>query len=148
MPYLIHPRGEAMEPGYTLVADDYEPQPGEVVLQVPPETGEVWDAAAGALRPRTEAEELERGKVEKVDNFARLAVDDLRPYVTGEHGDREMLFIVAKHVKALYDAQGIPADPRLAALIETGEKAMSKLGEIEAAGSAEELEAVEWEEPS
>jgi hypothetical protein len=42
----------------------------------------------------------------------------------------------------------MPADPRLSALIETGEKAMSKLEEVEAATTVEELEGIEWEEIS
>jgi hypothetical protein len=85
-----------------LVEED-APIPAGCVSARPPEgfyspkwTGSTW------VEGKPEAEILEAARVTKIDSFAGKAVDDLRPYVTGEHGDREMLFIVAKHVKALF----------------------------------------------
>jgi hypothetical protein len=130
-----------------VLLEDGAPLPVGCVEDRPPEglyfpkwTGSAW------VEGKPESEILADTKAQKIDEFARLAVDDLRPYVTGEHGDREMLLVVAKHVKALYDAQGIPTDPRLQALVSTGEKAMSKLAEIEQAATVAELASVEWEE--
>jgi hypothetical protein len=132
-----------------VLLEDGEATPQGCIESRPPEgfyspkwTGSEW------VEGKPQAEILDDAKEQKINTFAAVAVDELRPYVTGEHGDREMLFVVAKHVKALFDAQGIPVDPRLSALTSTGEKAMTKLTEIEAAGSVEELEAIGWEEPS
>jgi hypothetical protein len=138
--------------GYFLedvLLEDGAPLPASCIESRPPAGfhSPRW-AVSEWVEGKPEAEIVEDLKAQKIDAFARLAVDDLRPYVTGEHGDREMLFVVAKHVKALFDAQGMPADPRLTALIETGDKAMSKLEEVEAAATVEELEGIEWEETS
>ena len=146
MPYALKPE-DGKVPAWRAIKDASDAEAGEVVVQEPPAPGEVWDASENALRPRTEAEQLEEAKAQKVDSFAAKAVDELRPYVTGEHGDREMLYLAAKHIKALFDAQGLETDPRLDALISTGDKAMQKKEAIGQASTSEDLEAIEWEQP-
>jgi hypothetical protein len=62
--YLLHPRGDGEEPGYSLVADDYEASVGEVVVDEDP-SGKVWDGPVGELRARTASEDLAYAKAQK-----------------------------------------------------------------------------------
>jgi hypothetical protein len=62
--YLLYLRGDGEEPGYSLVADDYQPQASETVVSESPE-GKVWDASSSSLRERTAAEELSNAKASK-----------------------------------------------------------------------------------
>lgn len=144
MPYLIHPRGDGREPGWSLVSDGHEPQAGEVLVDEMPVPGEVWDEATGALREKGEAERLAEAKAEKVEAFARRGVADLAPLFTPGVGRDETALLVASHVLAICEALNIAPDPRLTAVVQTGEKALAKKAEVEAAATPEEVEGIAW----
>jgi hypothetical protein len=89
---------------------------------------------------------LSAKKAHKVDDFACRAVEDLEPYFTEGHGDRETMYALAKYVQVLCQQTGVAlTDQRILKVIEVGDKAMTKKAAIEAASSDAELEAVSWE---
>lgn len=142
MPYLLHPRGEGVEPGWAVVPEDYEPEAGEVLLQRRPEPGEVW--ALGKLRPKQAAELLSEARAEKLDDIAADAIAHLSGLFTEGKGRDEVVFLVAGHVLKICQALDITPDPRLSEVVATGTKAMEKKAQVEAATTVEELEGVGW----
>lgn len=131
MPYLLHLRGDDETPGYSVVADDYVPAAGEVVVDERPEDDEVWDAATGSLRPRTDAETLDEAKARKKKELeaafaAECARDFASPWVA--------VGVIAASSN----------DPRIEALDMRTDKLESKVNEVEAASTEAEVEAVAW----
>lgn len=145
MPYLLHIYADGEPVGYSVVSGGYTPAAGEVVVSEKPAEGEVWDAAALALRPKTAAELLEEAKRQKVDEFAVRAKEELSPLFTEDHGEDETLFLTLGHLLGVLDNQQAQVDPRLREVVSVGTKALSKKEAIEQAATLEELEAIEWE---
>lgn len=83
----------------------------------------------------------------KVAEMHHAAVEELTPLFTSSPGagENELTFLLAGHVVKICEALKIPVDPRLAAVVTTGEKAMQKKAEVEALTTATEVEAVQWE---
>ena len=146
MPYALmsETAKDGGRPAYRLIRDPSEALPGEVVVAEEPGEGEVWDSASGVLRPRTGAEDLQRAKVQKIDAFADAAVDGLAPMFTPGKGRDETALLVAGHVLKICEALKIPPDPRLRTVVETGQWALAKKAEVEAATTVEALGSVSW----
>lgn len=140
---LVNPKdGEC--PGYRLIRDPSEAMPGETIVEAEPASGEVWDEASGAFRQKGEAERLEEAKAHKVEEFARRGIDDLAPLFTPGIGRDETALLVAGHVLQICEALKIPPDPRLRTVVQTGEKALAKKAEVEAATTPEGVEGITW----
>lgn len=108
-----------------------------------------WDGAAWVEGdPQSEAERLSLAREQKIDEFAALAIEELEPHFTGTHGRDETLFLLAGHVVQICQALGIAVDPRLGAVTQTGQKTMTKKGEVEAATTPEAVQSVAWEDPA
>ncbi len=131
MRYLLHPRGAGEEPGWSTVSADYTPQPGEAVVDRRPAAGEVWDAASGSLRQRTDAERLAAAK-----NAKR---GELQAAFDRECGADFSTPWVAVGVLA-----ASPTDPRVGALKTRTAKLRDKLAAVEAAKTEAEVGAVSW----
>lgn len=142
MPYLLYPRGEGKEPGWSMVREDYAPQAGEVVLQSRPEPGKVW--ADGELRPKLAAELLADARAEKLDEIASEAIESLSGLFTEGKGRDETMLLVAGHVLQICQGLGITPDPRLSEVVATGTKALEKKEAVLTAATQEEVEAVTW----
>ena len=142
--YALSKLEDGKAPAFRAIADPADALPGEVVVEEPPGEGEVWDQAAGAVRPRGDGEEMAALKAAMVEEIAAEAVDALAPMFTDGAGRDETVLLVAGHVLKLCEALNVEADPRLSEVVATGEKALRLKAEIEAAGSAEELEGLTW----
>ena len=143
MPYALSGLEDGKAPAWRAIPSEDDAEAGEVVVGGVP-AGHVWDAAAGALRPPSEGEELERARAGKLDEIAGLAIADLAPLFTEGKGRDETALLVAAHVLKLCEALKVPADPRLAAVVQTGQKALAKKAAVEGASSVEEVEGVSW----
>lgn len=141
MPYRITPRGDGGLSAES-VAPDYEAKEDDVITEELPGDDVVWEN--GALRPKTEAEWLAEAKAQKIGEFAAQAIDDLAPLFTEGTGRDETVLLVASHVLKLCESLKVQPDPRLKQVVDTGQKALTKKSEVEAATSEEEVEAVTW----
>jgi hypothetical protein len=132
-----------------VLLEDNQPLPAGTVAQRPPEGFHApkWNGSEW-LEGKSEEEIVASLKDAKINEFAARAVEDLDAtgLFTSGHGDRETLFVMAKTLKAICQALGIPLDARLDAIAATGDTAMSKKQEIESAQDLGELKAIEWEE--
>ena len=144
MPYALTELEDGKAPAFRAIADPADALPGEVVVEEPPGEGEVWDQAAGAVRPRGDGEEMAALKVAKTEEIAARAVEALAPMFTDGRGRDETVLLIAGHVLKLCEALKVPPDSRLREVVATGEKALRLKAEVEAAGSVEELEGVSW----
>ena len=107
-------------------------------FHAPKWTGEEW------VEGKPEGEILEALKGSKVGEIAQSAVDDLAPLFTPGAGRDETVLLVAAHVLKIAEALKVPVDPRLRTVVQTGQRALEKKAEVEAAGDVEEMEAVGW----
>lgn len=133
MPYALAELEDGKPPAFRAVFDPGDALPGEVVVDDPPAAGEVWDSAAGGLRPKRDEEELEEAKAAKTEEIAAAAVEALAPMFTHGAGRDETMLLVASHVLRICEAVGVQPDPRLESVVETGQKALQKKAEIEGA---------------
>lgn len=101
-------------------------------------TGSEWTEGKPA------SEILEGLKAQKVDEMAARAIDDLAPMFTPGKGRDETALLVASHVLKICEALKIPPDPRLPTVVETGQWALAKKEEVEAATTVDALEVVTW----
>lgn len=130
-------------PSYRAIDDEADALPGEVVVtEIIP--GGVWDAGLGALREPTPAEALVPRQREKLADLHQAGLDELSPLFTEGAGENELVFLLAGHVLKLYEILKATPDPRLAEVVSTGQKALAKKAEVEAAKTPDELEAVRW----
>jgi hypothetical protein len=127
-----------------VLLEDGEALPEGCIESRPPEGFHRprWDGS-GWVEGKPESEIVEARKPEKIAQMHAAAIDELSPLFTDEHGKDELIFLLAAHIKSIAGAQ---ADPRLAEVERVGSKALAKKAQIEAATSAEELEAIEWTE--
>jgi hypothetical protein len=96
------------------------------------------------MEGKPQAEILDGLKAQKVEEMAARAIEELAPMFTPNAGRDETALLVAGHVLKICEALGIPPDPRLTEVVATGEKALAKKAEVEAAATIEEMEAVTW----
>ncbi len=144
MRWRVFPREDG---GFTaLVAPPgYEGQEGEELLDYIPEPEtHVWDPS-GQVREKNDSEKLADAKERKIHEVTREVVDALDPITRADPGDRELLFVIAAHVKGICEALGQPVDPRLDALVEVGQQAEGKLPQIDGAQSPADLEDIHLE---
>ncbi len=124
-------------------------EPGEDYRVMQHEDGTeslVWLSAA-TPEPTPEqlaAAELPVVKAKKISEFAAHAIDDLSPLFTDGAGRDETALLIASHVLKICQALGITPDPRLSQVVSTGEKALQKKAEVEAATTPAEVEGITW----
>ncbi len=132
MPYyaLTNPKhGEP--PAWRAIADPRDAATGEAVVDRKPEPGEVWDAASGSLRQRTDAERL------------ALAKQGKRGELTAAF-DREGGADFSSPWVAVGVLAATPADPRITSLKTRTGKLRDKLAAVETAKTEAEVGAVSW----
>jgi hypothetical protein len=133
-----------------LLRDD-APLPARCIESRPPEGfySPQWSFASSEwTEGKPEPEIVEDLKTQKISEFADRAITDLSPLFTESKGRDETMLLLAGHVLQICEALNVSVDPRLSQVVSTGEQALAKKEEVEQAATVEELEAIEWEEPS
>lgn len=113
-------------------------------------SGEEYIAVWNVDAPEPTAQEidevkLEAAKAQKMQEFARLALDDLAPLFTTDRGEQELQAIHNTTLIDICQALDIPVDPRIAQVDTVQQKAFQKKSVIEAAQSVSEVDAISWE---
>lgn len=136
MRYAITNPEHGKEVGWRLIGDQDEINPGEMTVSTDP-TGKVWDEVEQRPRPRTSAENLEELRDSKYREIRQAAFAEQDTYLAPGYEDRDYIHII------LAVMQNKP-DPRQNALIDIKTKLDTKIGQINAATTEAEVEAISW----